>query len=38
MKDLGRQFGDFGGELREWWRTTKRELREAWNEPDPDRR
>ena len=37
VKDLGRQFGEFGGELREWWRTTRRELREAWNNPDADR-
>jgi hypothetical protein len=33
MKDLGSQFGDFGRELRDWWRTTKRDLRQAWNEP-----
>jgi tetratricopeptide (TPR) repeat protein len=38
VKDLGRQFGEFGGELREWWRTTKRDLRDAWNDPDSDRR
>lgn len=38
LKDLRRQFGEFGGELREWWRTTKRDLRKAWNEPDTDRR
>jgi tetratricopeptide (TPR) repeat protein len=37
VKDLGRQFAEFGGELREWWHTTKRDLREAWNEPDSDR-
>ena len=38
VRDLRRQFGEFGGELGQWWRTTKRDLREAWNEPDSDRR
>ena len=34
VRDLGGQFREFGGELREWWRTTRRELRDAWHDSD----
>jgi hypothetical protein len=33
LRDLGSRFRNFGGELRDWWRATKKELREVWTEP-----
>jgi tetratricopeptide (TPR) repeat protein len=36
LKDLGRDFRDWGAELRQWWRDTKRELRETWHDDNPD--
>jgi tetratricopeptide (TPR) repeat protein len=35
LKDLGRDFRDWGGELGRWWHETKRELRETWNDDNP---
>ncbi|GAA0565607.1 hypothetical protein GCM10010172_56460 [Paractinoplanes ferrugineus] len=28
-------FRDLGGEFREWWQTTKKDLRAAWSDPPP---
>jgi tetratricopeptide (TPR) repeat protein len=36
LKDLGRDFREWGDELRQWWRDTKRELRETWHDDNPD--
>jgi hypothetical protein len=30
LRDLGRGLRQFRADLAEWWRTTKRELRDAW--------
>jgi tetratricopeptide (TPR) repeat protein len=35
VKDLGRDFRDWGGDLGRWWHETKRELRETWNDDNP---
>jgi tetratricopeptide (TPR) repeat protein len=37
LRDLGHGFRDFLADLGKWWRTTKRELREAWREPASDK-
>ena len=34
LRELGTGFRQFGADLRAWWRTTKRDLRAAWND-DP---
>ncbi|MEV7627526.1 tetratricopeptide repeat protein [Actinoplanes sp. NPDC089786] len=33
LRNVGNQFRQLGAELREWWQTAKRELREAWKDP-----
>jgi hypothetical protein len=33
LRDLGSRVRGVGGELRGWWRATRRELREVWTEP-----
>jgi hypothetical protein len=33
LRDLGRDFRQFGTDLGDWWRTTRRDLRAAWKEP-----
>ena len=33
LRDLGSRVRGFVGELRGWWRATRRELREVWTEP-----
>jgi tetratricopeptide (TPR) repeat protein len=35
LKALGSDFRDWGGELGRWWRETRRELRETWNDDHP---
>jgi tetratricopeptide (TPR) repeat protein len=37
LRELGDGFREFGADLGEWWRTTKHDLREAWNGPASDK-
>lgn len=36
LTEVGREFRDWGADLAQWWRDTKRELRETWNDDHPD--
>ncbi|MEV4702722.1 tetratricopeptide repeat protein [Actinoplanes sp. NPDC049316] len=38
VKAFGRDLKNFRVELKKWWQDTKRELREAWNEPETTRK
>jgi tetratricopeptide (TPR) repeat protein len=35
LATLGRDFRDWFGELGQWWRETRQELRETWNDDNP---
>jgi len=37
LGELGNGFREFGADLGEWWRTTRRDLRAAWGEPTSDK-
>ena len=32
LRDLGQGFRQFGADLGDWWRTTRKDLREAWKD------
>jgi hypothetical protein len=36
LRTVGQELRDWGGELGEWWRETKRQLRETWNDDNPE--